>query len=75
VSDQYTVRIIRRSFYMTNDDWHATVTRDRDGKQLIFIAAFLWLLKWRVRRSALERAFKSSDSYERKIAEVREYVA
>lgn len=71
----YTVRIVRRSLLMTNDDWHATVTRRSDGKELVFIAAFLWLIKWRVRRAALDRAFHRSDDYERKVARVREFAA
>jgi len=69
----YTVRIVPRSFYMSNDDWHATVTRNSDGKELWFISDWLWLLKWKTRRAGLDRAFAWSDRYEAKLARVEEF--
>jgi len=70
---RYDIRIIRRSFQMTPDDYHAIVTRRSDGKQLVFIAAWRWVLRLKVRRAALDRAFAASDRYEEKVADVREF--
>jgi len=67
------VRIVYRSSYMGPDDWHATVTRRSDGKELVWISAWHWLLRWKLRRSALDRAFRRSDAYERKASRVRTY--
>lgn len=71
----YSVRIISRPSYMGPDDYHATATRLADGKELVFIGEWLWLLKLRVRRAALDRAFRSSDRYEAKMSKVREFTA
>lgn len=66
----YEVRIIRRDFQgQTRDDFHATVTRIADDDQLIFISDYLWLLKWKTRKPALDRAFKRADKHQRKMAE------
>lgn len=71
--EKYDVRIIRRSFQQTVDDYHATVTRRSDGLELIWTSRWLWLLKRKVRRRALERYFKQHDEYQEKLAEVLEF--
>lgn len=72
-SPAYEVKVIPRESYMTSDDWHATVTRKSDGKQLIFISDFLRLLRWKIRRTALDRAFARLDRHEARMARVEEY--
>lgn len=70
---KYKVKIIMRDGDgQVGDDWHATITRLSDGKQIVSIAAWLWLLKWRTRRAALDRAFARVDRHDTKLAEVRE---
>lgn len=71
----YRVSIIKREFQMSADDYHATVTRIEDGAQLIFIASWRRLLKWRVRPKAIARAFKDFDkNQELFAAAMEEYV-
>ena len=70
---EYDIKIVRRQFDQTSDDWHATVTRLSDGKQLLFIRAWLRLLKWQTRRAALDRAFRRADAYERDGQRTKEY--
>lgn len=68
--EAYSVKIIQRDgMGQTSDDYHATVTRSSDGMQLIFMSAWRWLLKWKTRRSALDRAFRYQDKRDRKLAE------
>lgn len=67
---EYEVVIVRRTFQMTGDDYHATVTRNYDGAQLIFIAKWLWLLRWSTRRIELDRAFRRYDDHQAKLAKV-----
>lgn len=50
--------------------WWATITRKGDGKQLDMWGSYLWLLKRRVRRKALDRAFGRMDAWEAKQASV-----
>lgn len=60
--DMFEVRIVMRDGQgQTKDDYHATVTRERDGTQLIFISDYRWLLKWKLRKPALRRAFRRCD--------------
>lgn len=68
MSDKYDVRIVARGFQQSADDYHATVTRRSDGVALIWTAAWRWLLKWRVRRGALDRAFARYDERQAKLA-------
>jgi hypothetical protein len=75
MTDRYDVRVIARSSCMGPDDYHATVTRRDDGKELVFIGEWMWLLRLRLRRSALDRAFRASDRHEERIARVREFSA
>lgn len=75
VTGKYRVRIVPRTFSMTADDWHATVERRSDGKQYVEIAAWRWLLRWKVRRAAIERNFRAIDRHARKMATVDEYIA
>lgn len=70
----YDVTIVRRTFQMTNDDYHATVTRKTDGAQLIFIARWMWLLHWSTRRAALESAFARYDKHQKSLARVRRFI-
>jgi hypothetical protein len=70
---KYKVRVIRRKFQQSRDDYHATVTRISDGVELMWTSSFLWLLKWRTRRRALDRWFARYDKREEKLAEVREF--
>lgn len=75
VNDSYVIEIVRRDFQgQTSDDFHATVTRRSDDTKLIFINNWRWVLKMRVRRRALDRAFKSYDKRQRKLAETEQYI-
>lgn len=66
----YVVKIIARDgLGQTRDDWHATVTRGSDKKQLVFISDYKWLLKWKTRLKALERAYQYADKHDRKMAQ------
>jgi hypothetical protein len=72
---EYHIKIIRRDGQgQTADDYHATVTRINDGQQLVWIAAWKWVLKLKVRRNALDRAFRNFDEHEWKLSEVEEFV-
>lgn len=73
MTNRYQINLIRREFQgQAKDDYHAVVTR-LDGKQLIFIADWKWLVKWRTRRKALDRAFRRSDKHDAKLSEVEWY--
>lgn len=65
----YAIDIVRRPHQELADDFHATVTRIADDEQLIFISARLWLLKWKTRKPALDRAFRRYDKRQRKLAQ------
>lgn len=69
----YNVRIVRRHFQQSRDDYHATVTRLSDGKELIWTNSFRWLLKWHTRRRALDRWFDRYDKRQKKLADVQEF--
>jgi hypothetical protein len=73
--ETYLVEIIRRNgLGQTADDWHATVTRLPDfDDQLVYISRWRWILAWRTRRKALQRAFKYHDKRKRKLAEKDRY--
>lgn len=73
--DRYEVVIIRRDGQgQIKDDFHATVTRFSDHRSdedtLLFMSDYRWLLKWKVRRKALDRAFRRYDKHQRKISNV-----
>jgi hypothetical protein len=70
----YHVRVVMRDNIMSSDDYHATVTRLSDDTQLVFISDWLWLLNWRTRRKALDRAFNRYDRHKRKLAAIEERV-
>jgi hypothetical protein len=71
----YHIRIVRRDFSgQTADDYHATVTRIEDGAEMVWIATWKWVLKLKVRRGALDRAFKSFDRRQAKLSDVEELV-
>lgn len=75
MSGKYHIRIVRRDFQgQTKDDYHSTVTRLSDGVALVWISDWRWLLKWKIRRKALDRAFKSYEKHQAKFAEVEEIV-
>jgi len=67
----YFVEIVPRRFVMTDDDYHATITRLEDGEQLIITSWYLWYLKWRTRKRALRRAFRRHDRREARLAKTR----
>lgn len=68
---KYRIKIVLRDFQgQTKNDYHATVIRLSDGVELIWISDWRWLLKWKVRRKALDRAFKSFDKHQVKLTEV-----
>ncbi len=70
MGEKYDIHIIKRDgLGQTRDDYHATVTRSSDGAQTIVISDYLWLLKRRVRRKALDRLYKSIDKREKKFAD------
>jgi hypothetical protein len=71
---KYLVEIIQRDgLGQTRDDYHATVTRLIDGQQLIFLSDWKRLLKWKVRRKALDRAFAYQDKRDEKLARKERY--
>lgn len=71
---KYRIKIIRRDFQgQTRDDYHATVTRLSDGLKLVWIADWRWLLKWKTRQKALDRAFENYDKHQAKLEEVEEF--
>lgn len=75
LADSYDVRIIPRDgMGQINDDWHATVTRRSDGKQLVFIARYRWLIDWKTRREALDRHYRYADKRDAKMARVEERI-
>ncbi len=74
VDGKYYVQIVMRGLEQTSDDYHATVTRLSDDIQLVFISNWKWLLGWKIRSSALDRAFKSYDKRKRKLDVVEERV-
>lgn len=71
---KYHVKIIRRQFDQTSDDWHATVTRLSDGMELIFINYLKWFLKLRTRRFFLDREFAYHDKREAEVDQIEEIV-
>lgn len=72
---EYHIKIIRRDGQgQIADDYHATVTRLSDGQELVWIAGWMWLLKLKIRRGALDRAFRDFDKREYKLSEVEEFV-
>lgn len=69
--EMYNIKIITRDNQgIVKDDYHATVTRHSDGKQLIYIAPWRWMLKIQTRHKAIVRDFKYADKREKKLAEV-----
>lgn len=66
---KYYREIVRRDGAgQTKDDYHATVTRLIDETQLVFLSDYKWVLKWKTRRKALDRAFERFDKRELKLA-------
>jgi hypothetical protein len=73
---KYHVRIVKRDgMGQVADDYHATVMRLKDGAELVWIASWKWVLKLKIRRAALDRAFKSFDKNKMKLSEVEEFCA
>lgn len=73
---KYHVKIVKRDGGgQTSDDYHATVTRLKDGSALVWMADWKWVLKLKIRRAALDRAFKSFDKRNMKLSEVEEFCA
>lgn len=74
VDERYHVHIVMQGFSMTSDDYHATVTRLSDDAQLVFVNKWKWVLKWRIRRRALDREFKRYDKRKRKLSETEDLI-
>jgi hypothetical protein len=73
---KYHIRIVRRNFQgQTGDDYHATVMRLKDGQELVWMATWKWWLKIKIRRGALDRAFKGFDKRQATLSEVEEFCA
>jgi hypothetical protein len=69
--EKYSIEIVMRDgMGQTSDDYHATVTRLSDKTQLIFISEWRWLLKWKVRRKALDRAFARYEKHQMRLEEI-----
>lgn len=67
----YFIKIVVRDHQgQIKDDYHATVTRLSDGKQLVYISGWRWVLKIQTRRKALDRDFKHAEKREKKLAKV-----
>lgn len=68
IDGRYHTHIVMRNFHgQTPDDYHATVTRLNDDVQLVFFNRWKWWLKWRIRRRAIDRAFKRYDKRQAKL--------
>lgn len=75
IEDKYYVHIIMLDgLGQTSDDYHATVTRLIDDAQLVYISNWKWLLKRKLRRRPLDRAFKRMDRREKKLLQTDEMV-
>lgn len=72
---KYHIKIIRREFQQSRGDYHATVTRLKDGVELVWISDWMWTLKFKIRRGALGRAFASYDKRKARGTQVEEYCA
>lgn len=71
MTEKYDVRIIMRDGAgQTKDDYRATVTRNSDGVELVWISDYRWLLKLKIRRKALDKHFRRYDKRQVKLAEV-----
>lgn len=70
--EKYKIKIIRRDLQQAGDDYHATVTRVSDGKQLVFISKFKFWLKFRTSRRLLDREYKYYAKREKKLAKTEE---
>lgn len=70
---KYNVRIVRRNFEQSADDYHATVTRLSDGVEMIWTNKYRWMLKWHTRRKKLDRWFAKRDKRQEKLADVQEF--
>jgi hypothetical protein len=71
---KYHIKIVKRDFGgQTNDDYHATVTRLKDGVELVWMATWKWHLKFKVRRGALDRAFRDYDKRKAKLSKIEEF--
>lgn len=75
MSDTYSIRIIKRDGQgQTRDDFHATVTRLADGKQLVFTSDFKpWLKRVLLRQSHIEAEFRYLDMEEEELNKVEEF--
>lgn len=70
---KYHIKIVRREFQQSSDDYHATVTRLKDGTELVWMATWKWTLKLKIRRGALDRAFADFDKRKAKLSEIEEF--
>lgn len=75
VGKKYHIRIVHRAFQQSSDDYHATVMRLKDGAELVWMGDWYWLLKLKIRRGALDRAFAGFDKRKAKLSEVEEFCA
>lgn len=75
VGKKYHVRIIRREFQQSSDDYHATVMRLKDGVELVWISTWMWVLKFKIRRGAFDRTFEYYDKRKIKGKQVEEFCA
>lgn len=65
----YQAWIVRRDGHgQVPDDYHATVVRLSDLKEVWIIARWHWLIKWRLRRKHLDKLFAKFDAHEREMA-------
>lgn len=72
MSDKYEAVVIRRDGGgQTNDDWHATVTRQSDGIELIWISRWRWVLNLQLNPKRVDKAFRRYDE-RRKVLDKRE---
>jgi hypothetical protein len=49
--------------------------RLKDGAELVWMARWKWTLKFKIRRGALDRAFRSYDKSKAKLSQVEEFCA
>ncbi len=71
----YHIRITRQDYHgQANDEYKASVTRISDDVELRFFSEWKWLLEWKIKPWALDRAFKYYDKRQKKLAKVEKRV-
>lgn len=69
MKETYDVRItMQDGGGLINDEYRAVVTRNIDSEELVYSSRWRWLLKLKLNRQLLDRAFKYHDKRAKKLA-------